>query len=56
MITLPSKNSNQNALGRIFFPLNVETFSLKNLGDLPLDQVISSLFLVSRILAQSTKN
>jgi hypothetical protein len=41
--------------GRFLFPSNVESFSLKNLGDLPFDQVILRLFLVSRILTQSTK-
>jgi hypothetical protein len=41
--------------GIFLFPLNVENFSLKNLGYLPFDQVISRLFMVSRILAQSTK-
>jgi hypothetical protein len=40
---------------RFSFPSNVESFSLKNLGDLLFDQVILMLFLVSCILAQSTK-
>jgi hypothetical protein len=43
-------------LWQISFSSNVESFSLKNLGDLPFDKVISRLFLVSRILAQSSKN
>jgi hypothetical protein len=38
-----------------FFSSNVESFSLKNFGDLPFDQVILMLYLVSCILAQSTK-
>jgi hypothetical protein len=38
-----------------FFFSNVESFSLKNLGDLPFDQVILMLYLVSCILTQSTK-
>jgi hypothetical protein len=38
-----------------FFSSNVVTFSLKNLGDLPFDQVILRLSLVSHILAQSSK-
>jgi hypothetical protein len=41
--------------GRLLFSSNVESFLLKNLGDLLFDQVILMLFLVSRILAQSTK-
>jgi hypothetical protein len=39
----------------ILLPSNVESFSLKNLGDLPFDQVIPLLYLVSRILTRSTK-
>jgi hypothetical protein len=38
-----------------FFSSNVESFSLKNMGDLPFDQVIPMLYLVSHSLAQSTK-
>jgi hypothetical protein len=40
---------------RFSFPSIVESFSLKNLGDLPFDQVIPRLFLVLLILTQSTK-
>jgi hypothetical protein len=54
-ITLSSKILNQIAFIAYFFSSNVESFSLKNLGDLPFDQVILRLFLVSHILAQSTK-
>jgi hypothetical protein len=46
---------NQIAFMADFFPSNVESFSLKNMGDLLFDQVILMLYLVSRILAQSTK-
>jgi hypothetical protein len=46
---------NQIAFMADFFSLNVESFSLKNLGDLPFDQVILMLYLVSHILAQSIK-
>jgi hypothetical protein len=50
------QNFESNCLyGRFLFPLNVESFLLKNLGDLPFDQVIPMLFLVLCILAQSTK-
>jgi hypothetical protein len=38
-----------------FFSSNVESFSLKNLANLSFDQVILMLYLVSHILAQSTK-
>jgi hypothetical protein len=41
--------------GRLLFSSNVESFLLKNLDDLLFDQVILMLFLVSRILTQSTK-
>jgi hypothetical protein len=41
--------------GRFLFASIVESFSLKNLGDLPFDAVLPRLFLVLRILAQSTK-
>jgi hypothetical protein len=41
--------------GRFLFPSNVKSFSLNNLGDLPFDQVIPMLFLVSCILAQYTE-
>jgi hypothetical protein len=49
------KNLNQITFMTYFFSLNVKSFSLKNLGDLPFDQVILMLYLVSHILAQSTK-
>jgi hypothetical protein len=42
-------------LWQISFSSNVESFLLKNLGDLPFDQVILMLYLVSSILTQSTK-
>jgi hypothetical protein len=41
--------------GRFHFPSNVESFSLRNLGDLPFDQVIPMLFLVSAFLLNSLK-
>jgi hypothetical protein len=41
--------------GKFLFSSTVESFLLKNLGDLPFDQVIPILFLVSCILAQCTK-
>jgi hypothetical protein len=51
-----SKILNQVAfIVEILLPSNVESFSLKNLGDLQFDRVIPMLYLVSRILAQSTK-
>jgi hypothetical protein len=50
------QNFEPNCLyGRFLFPSIFESFSLKNLGDLLFDQVILRLFLISRILAQSTK-
>jgi hypothetical protein len=56
VITFLSKILNQIAfMAEILFPSNVESFSLKNMGDLPFDRVISMLYLVSRILARSTK-
>jgi hypothetical protein len=56
VITFLSKILNQIAfMAEILFPSNVESFSLKNLGDLPFDQVIPMLYLVSRILARFTK-
>jgi hypothetical protein len=50
-----AKILNQIAFVADFFSSNVESFSLKNMGDLPIDQVIPMLYLVSCILAQSTK-
>jgi hypothetical protein len=56
VITFLSKILNQVAfIAEILLPSNVESFSLKNLGDLPFDRVIPMLYLVSRILARSTK-
>jgi hypothetical protein len=56
VITFLSKILNSICLyGRNSFPSNVESFSLKNLGDLPFDRVILMLYLVSCILAWSTK-
>jgi hypothetical protein len=56
VITFLSKILNQVAfIAVILLPSNVESFSLKNLGDLPFDRVIPMLYLVSRILARSTK-
>jgi hypothetical protein len=46
---------NQIALVADFFSSNVESFSLKNMGDLPFAQLIPMLYLVSRILTQCTK-
>jgi hypothetical protein len=52
VITFLSKILSQiTFMAEILFPLNVESFSLNNLGDLPFDQVIPMLYLVSRILA-----
>jgi hypothetical protein len=51
MITILSKILNQVArIAEILLPSIVESFSLKNLGDLPFDRVILMLYLVSRIL------
>jgi hypothetical protein len=56
VITFLSKILNQVAfMAEIFLPSNVESFSLKNFSDLPFDRVIPMLYLVSRIVAQSTK-
>jgi hypothetical protein len=56
MITILSKILNQVArIAEILLPSIVESFSLKNLGDLPFDRVILMLYLVSRILTWSTK-
>jgi hypothetical protein len=53
---ISEQNFEPNCLcGRFLFPSNVESFSLKNMGDLLFEQVIPVLFLASRILAQSTK-
>jgi hypothetical protein len=57
VITFLSKILNQVAfMAEILLPSNVESFSLKNSGDLPFDLVIPILYLVSHILARSTKN
>jgi len=56
VITFPSQILNQIALyGRFLFPPNIKSFSLKTWVICRFDQVIPTLFLVSRILAQSTK-
>jgi hypothetical protein len=56
VITFLSKILNQVAfIAEILLPSNVESFSLKNLGDLPFDRVIPMLYLVSCILSRSTK-
>jgi hypothetical protein len=56
VITFLNKILNQVAfMAEILLPSNAESFSLKNLGDLPFDRVIPMLYLVSRILARSTK-
>jgi hypothetical protein len=50
------QNFEPNCLySRFLFPSIVESFSLINLSDLSFDQIILRLFLVSGILAQSTK-
>jgi hypothetical protein len=57
VITFLSKILNQVAfMAEILLPSNVESFSLKNSGDLSFDLVIPILYLVSHILARSTKN
>jgi hypothetical protein len=56
VITFLSKNLSQVVfMAEILLPSNVESFSPKNLRDLPFDRVIPMLYLVSHILARSTK-
>jgi hypothetical protein len=56
VITFLSKILSQIAfMAEILFPLNVESFLLKNYSDLSFDRVIPMLYLASRILARSTK-
>jgi hypothetical protein len=56
LIKFPIKILSKFAFMADFFQFELWELLAQNLGGLPFDQVIPMLFMVSRILAQSTKN